>query len=109
MARAAALAARGTLIFTGAAQAWLVVNRPATGRRRLGQDQREIAFLPLFEPLPVPRRLMPKHAGGEKAYGAVMEPGILWNDSFMGVKRFGKVRHQVAAVPRHSNTRATGT
>ena len=49
---------RSTQTFTGAAQTWLVVNMPATVAGTSETMSARSRFLPLSEPLPVPRRLM---------------------------------------------------
>ena len=63
--------------FTGAAQAWFVVNMPATVAGTCEIISARSRFLPLSEPLPVPRRLMSQNTpDARKPCGAVMEPSM---------------------------------
>ena len=85
---------RSTQTLTGAAQAWLVVNMPATVAGASETMSARSRFLPLSEPLPVPRRLMSqKTPAARKPRGATMEPGIAVSLAFMLavriIERFG--------------------
>src|SRR4051794_10865863 len=62
---------------TGAAQTWFVVNRPATTAGTSETMSARSRFLPLFEPLPVPSRLMSQKTPEVlKPCGAITEPDI---------------------------------
>jgi len=66
---------RSTQIFTGAAQTWFVVNIPATVAGVSETMSARSRFGPLFEPLPVPRRLMSQKTPlARKPFGATMAP-----------------------------------
>ena len=53
-------------------------------RRHFGHDEREVALLALFEPLPVPRRLMSQNTPlARKPCGATIEPSIILSFCFM--------------------------
>src|ERR1035437_2876826 len=70
-------AARFALIFTGAAQTWLLVNIPATVAGTSETIRARSRFFPLSDPLPVPSFLMSqKTAAVLKPSGAQMDPGI---------------------------------
>ena len=84
MAWAVPFLTRSTQTFTGAAQTWLVVNMPATVAGTSDTISARSRFWPLFEPLPVPRRLMSQNTPlARKPCGATMEPGISLNNFFI--------------------------
>src|SRR5262245_8647855 len=63
--------------FTGAAQTWFVVNIPATVAGASEVMRAKSGFLPLLDPLPVPRRLMSQNTpAARKPSGATIEPGM---------------------------------
>jgi hypothetical protein len=71
---------RSTQIFTGAAQTWLVVNMPATAAGSSDTINARSRLLPLFDPLPVPRRVMSQNKKeAMKPRGAVMDPWKVLN------------------------------
>src|ERR1017187_6187002 len=75
---------RSTHTFTGAAQTWLVVNMPATVAGTSDTISARSRFWPLFEPLPVPRRLMSQNTPlARKPLGATTEPLMDLNFEFM--------------------------
>src|SRR6185503_2133961 len=70
--------------FTGAAQTWLVVNMPATVAGTSDTIRARSRFAPLFDPLPVPRRLMSQNTPlATNPRGAKMEPDPSVNLNFM--------------------------
>src|SRR5205807_10576449 len=80
IARASSLRACCWLIFTGAAQTWLVVNTPATAAGASETIKAKSRFCPFSEPLPVPSFLMSqKTAAHLKPRGAQIEPGTCRN------------------------------
>src|SRR5580693_4820140 len=80
IARANFLAARCRLIFTGAAQTWLVVNIPATAAGTSETINAKSFLRPFSEPLPVPSLLMSqKTAAHLKPRGAQIEPEVFRN------------------------------
>src|SRR5438105_15254127 len=88
IARASSLRACCRLIFTGAAQTWLVVNTPATAAGVSETIKARSRFCPFSEPLPVPTFLMSqKTAAHLKPRGAQIEPGIFRNEFFKSDQR----------------------
>jgi hypothetical protein len=77
-------ATRGRQSFTGAAHTWLVVNMPATVAGTSEAIRARSRFLPLSEPLPVPRRLMSQNTpAARKPWGATTPPSISFQLFFM--------------------------
>ena len=77
-------AARRRQSLTGAAATWLVVNNPAALAGTSDRIKPKSRFFPLFEPFPVPKRLMSQNSPeARKPAGAVTDPGIRFRNGFI--------------------------
>src|SRR5208282_4577078 len=97
---------RSTQTFTGAAQTWLVVNMPATVAGTSDTISARSRFCPLFEPLPVPRRLMSQNTPlARKPRGATTAPLMSLNFEFMVYSYTpGFIYFNLAAQVKHGFT-----
>src|SRR5438128_3866484 len=106
IARANFLAARRPLIFTGAAQTWLVVNIPATAAGRSETIRARSRFCPFSDPLPVPSFLMSQKTEAHlKPRGAQIEPGICRNGFFKSAQRSRESRASDSCIAQPDRSR----
>src|ERR1700736_390813 len=106
IARADCFAARCRVIFTGAAQTWLVVNTPATDAGTSDTIKARSRFRPFSEPLPVPSFLMSqKTAAHLKPGGAQIEPGIFRSGFFKSIQRSRESRASDSYIERPDRSR----